>query len=218
MTEQELLEKVALALDRRRLEITRIKRIVSAFDGTIEEQTAATMAIPMLYAHWEGFVHECCSEYVEFLEKQALMPAKANPAIFAFSLRKELKRLTGEHTVERITSFVRASIEMLSLPIRFRDKKINTKSNLKFDELSDLCASLGISVKLLQEQAKKITALVEFRNEIAHGGRGKTWSRQEIDEYSVFVVGILEDFERVIQECVRTGAFLSPRDSNPAVS
>jgi MAE_28990/MAE_18760-like HEPN len=71
MTREDFAATVADAVDRRREEISLILRVVANEEDTVLEQTASIVALPVLYAHWEGFV----KEYIEFVEKQDLEPA-----------------------------------------------------------------------------------------------------------------------------------------------
>ncbi len=65
MTEDDFNQAIANALKNRCLSVTQIKKVVTEMQGKgiAYETTAATMAIPLLYAHWEGFVRETLTIY-----------------------------------------------------------------------------------------------------------------------------------------------------------
>jgi hypothetical protein len=169
MTEDDFNQAIANALKNRCLSITQIKKVVTEMQGKgiAYETTAATMAIPLLYAHWEGFVRETLAIYIKFIETQNISPSITNPTIFAFSLRRQLRSLSGKQTVERLTEFARSTLDMVSKPLKFSDKTIDTKSNLNFEALEELCATLCIDVNRLKENKRDINALVNRRNNIA---------------------------------------------------
>jgi hypothetical protein len=59
--EQRLKVDIADALDRRREVLTQTTRVVDVLGGTRLNQQACAMAVPMIYAQWEGFVKEAPS-------------------------------------------------------------------------------------------------------------------------------------------------------------
>lgn len=62
------LEQIASNLNDRRLQFRQIERIIGEFIGNTLEHTVVAMAIPMVYAHWEGYVKEICQLYLEHIE------------------------------------------------------------------------------------------------------------------------------------------------------
>jgi MAE_28990/MAE_18760-like HEPN len=117
MTEDEFLVNVTDELDRRREAVTRVKRVVAQVRGTTLEQTAAVMAIPVLYAHWEGFVKQAVGTYVEFVESQAMLPHQANAGIFAFSIKKKIRGLIHNQSAAKMTEFAGWLIKIARDPL-----------------------------------------------------------------------------------------------------
>jgi hypothetical protein len=105
VTEEEFMTSVSDELDRRREAVTRVKRVVAHVRGTTIEQTASVMAIPMLYAHWEGYVKQTVGTYVEFIESQAMLPHEANAGIFAFSIKKKIRTLIANQSASKMAEF-----------------------------------------------------------------------------------------------------------------
>jgi hypothetical protein len=126
VTEDEFLASIADELDRRREAVTRVKRVVAHLRGTTLEQTAAIMAIPMLYAHWEGYVKQTVSTYVEFVESQAMLPHQANAGIFAFSIKKKIRGLIHNQSAVKMAEFAGWLINIASVPVAFEDKNVDT--------------------------------------------------------------------------------------------
>jgi len=211
MTEEDFAQAVANALKRRQSSITHIKQVVVEMQGTLYDTTAATMAIPLFYAHWEGFVRETLMIYLEFVEEQQILPQNANPTIFAFSLRRQLRSLSGKQTVERLTEFASSTLAMLSGPIRFSDKTIDTKSNLNFEVLEGLCLAFCIKIERLRDSKADINVLVNRRNNIAHGNKPQKMDLEDIEEYATLVSKILADFETALNEAVIKKTFTKPK-------
>jgi hypothetical protein len=61
--------EVSENLDMRRLEITNLRRVLLSYAGKYLEPTVVRMAIPLLYANWEGYIKEVCQLYLEYIER-----------------------------------------------------------------------------------------------------------------------------------------------------
>jgi hypothetical protein len=204
MTREDFAAILADAVDRRREEISLIQHVVANEAGTILEQTASIMALPVLYAHWEGFVKEVVGEYIEFVEKQDLAPAQAHPTIFSFAMRKRLNGLIESGSVDKMTEFATWIVSSAAQPVRFEDKIIATGGNLSYNKLKDLCDRLKIDIVRLHEDEKKIDALVNRRNNIAHTGRPMKLHRSNVAEDAALVLRLIETFEAILKECVES--------------
>lgn len=192
---------MADAVDRRREEISLIQRVVGGAQHTVLEQTASIMALPLLYAHWEGFVKEVVGEYIEFVEKQDLEPSQTHPTVFSFAMRKRLDGIKSG-SVEKMTDFATWIVGSVAGPVRFEDKSVVTRGNLSYANLKNLCDSLKIDVARLDTDKRKIDALVNRRNNIAHTGRPMKLDRKDVDEDTALVLRLIETFEAILRECV----------------
>jgi hypothetical protein len=199
---------VADCVDRRKKEISLVLRVVANEADTVLEQTASIMAIPVLYAHWEGFVKEVVGEYIEFIEKQNLVPAQAHPTIFSFSMRKNIKLIRETGSVEHMTDFAIWMVEASSSPVRFEDKSVETGGNLSYKNLKELCDNLKIDVAALEADRRKIDALLNRRNNIAHTGRPPKFDQMKVAEDSALVIGLIDSFESILCNCVDLNRYL----------
>ncbi|MCJ2129411.1 MAE_28990/MAE_18760 family HEPN-like nuclease [Methylobacterium sp. E-045] len=213
MTAEEFAQATADAVDRRREEVNLVLRVVAGQEGTVLEQTAAIMALPVLYAHWEGFVKETVSQYIEYIEMQRLHPRTTHPTIFSFAMRKRLKALIDSGSIERMTNFASWIVGTAVEPLRFADKKVVTGGNLSYNNLKELCDSLKIDVVHIESDRKKIDALVNRRNNIAHTGRPPRLDKNDVADDASLVIGLIEKFEVILRECVDANRF---RSSDPA--
>jgi hypothetical protein len=202
MTREDFFLNMADAVDRRREEISLVQRVVANEEETVLEQTASIMALPVLYAHWEGFVKEAVSEYIEFVEKQDLHPEQAHPTVFSFAMRKRLRALVASGSIERMTDFATWVVSNARSPLRFEDKSVSTGGNLSYNNLKDLCDSLKIDVVSLRVYERKINALVNRRNNIAHTGRPQKLNRSDVADDAALVLRLIETFEAILKECV----------------
>jgi hypothetical protein len=210
MSPAEFTESLAEMVDNRRLEITQAKRVVSYLSGNSPlENTACLMAIPILYAHWEGFVKEAIQLYIEYVEAQGLPPARANPVLFTFMMRKKIRSLLSQQTIERMTDFSKWILKNAESPVTFDDKKVDTKSNLSFESLKEICSSIDIDVGSIQGHKKKIDALVHQGNNVAHTGRSQKVSVDEIGERADLVLSLITSFEAILAQCVHDESYVN---------
>lgn len=209
MSDEEFEVLVAEAVDRRREEINLVLRVVANETNTVLEQTAAIMALPVLYAHWEGFVKEVVGEYVDFIEKQLLVPSQAHPTIISFAMRKNLKLLRETGSVEHMTDFAVWMIGASNSPVKFEDKHIETGGNLSYKNLKDLCDNLKIDVANLQSEKKKIDALLSKRNNIAHTGRPPKFDTSNVMDEAALVMRLIENFEKILCDCANSKKYMS---------
>lgn len=196
------------AVDRRREEITRVKRVVGELRDTNLAQTAMLMAVPLLYAHWEGFIKETIELYIEYIEKLDIAPNSADPTVLSFAIRRRLVPLLQSGSVERLSDFVRWMLTMIANPMRFEDKTVETRANLSFENLEHLCETLSIDVASLENQRRKINSLVHRRNNIAHTGRPPQFDKSVIENDASLVLTLISTFESILRECVTANRFL----------
>jgi hypothetical protein len=165
------------------------------------------MAIPVLYAHWEGFVKEAVQMYIEYIEKLSIDPNEAHPTVFSFMLRKRLSSLIAQQSVERMAEFAAWVLANASAPLSFADKTVETRSNLSYDALKDICDSVRVDVSAIESEKRKINALVHRRNNIAHTGRLQKIEFNKITEDADLVLSLIVSFEALLNDNVKSESF-----------
>ena len=100
---------------------------------TLPKQNAALrFSVPILYAHWEGFVKKSTEVYLEYVAKKYLKHNELKPQFIALSLSKKLGQLEIKNleekskTVEFLINEFDKSSNILTKNV------IQTKSNLKY--------------------------------------------------------------------------------------
>ena len=111
-----LLEAIAENVDQRRLEFADVGRVVLKFVGGPLESAASRMAIPMIYAVWEGFAKEVCQLYLEYVEQSVTKAAHLQPAILGHMWTPELRPLTGGLNFDRKKSIAEVALAATSAP------------------------------------------------------------------------------------------------------
>jgi hypothetical protein len=204
-----LFEAIGENLDQRRLEFTNIRRVVLKFVGGPLEPAAARMAIPMIYAVWEGFVKEVCQLYLEYVEQSVSKASHLQPAILGHMWTPELHPLTGGLNFSKKKSVAEMALAAATTPVEFRDteREVNTKSNLNYAVLEDIADHLCLNISTMVGWRASLNALVNLRNNIAHGARPKGLSYIEIDDYARSTLSLMEAFEAVLLTATRNRTF-----------
>ncbi len=204
-----VLEEIAQNLDERRLEITSLRRVLFHYEGKVLENTVVRMAIPMLYADWEGYVKEVCQLYVEYIERLGVRAGELQPDILGYSWRSALRPLTRGLSFERQRTVAQFALASLQQPVRFErgERAIDTKSNLRFEVLEEVASCLCIDIGGLSNWRAHLDALVHLRNNIAHGSRPRAMDCALFEEHASHLVALMEAFEDAVSRALTTRTF-----------
>lgn len=204
-----LKQAIADSFDRRRNALTETFRVVIVHKDTVLVPRACAMAVPMIYAHWEGYIKEVLQLYIEFLEDLALPQRDVSAALLAYawsgSFRKLKDNLSHAKQVE-ITQRLIASLNEV-LVFEKTERRIDTRSNLYFDVLEELAQCLCLDISPLKTAKRKLDALVNRRNQIAHGGREQTLTLLDVEEHRELVLDLMQQFESILVSAIDTTAY-----------
>jgi len=144
-----------------------------------KQNAALRFSVPILYAHWEGFVKKSCELYLEFVAKKFLKHNELKPQFVALSLSKKLGNLEIKNIEER-TKAVEFLINEIDKNSNMQTKNvIQTKSNLRYSVLEEILFVIGIDESKFAHKKSLVNDLVDARNNIAHGD----YLRVEFDAY-----------------------------------
>ena len=204
-----VLEEISDNLDQRRLEITNLRRVVQNYIEKPLETTAIRMAIPMLYAHWEGYVRETCQLYLEYIETSGTKVRELQAGLLAYLWTSALKPLVGGLDFARKKVVAELALTCMENPVKFADSEriINTKSNLNFDVLRDIAVHLCLDISTLMPWRSHLDALVHLRNNIAHGARPRTLDYTNFEEHASSLISLMEEFERSLIRALEDRSF-----------
>lgn len=172
----------------RRKELKIIKDQIPSTNSPLQN-AALRFAVPILYAHWEGFTKKACEYYLEFISNKYLNHIDLKPQFVALSLTKKLGRLEIKN-IEEKTKTVELLLNELNSSSNIPTKNvILTKSNLKFDILEEILFILGLDLSKFTPYKSLINDLVDARNNIAHGNylrvELRTYQSMHIDVQTV---------------------------------
>ena len=141
---ESIIEEITDNLDKRRLEITNLRRVLLNYTGKPLEVTIVRMTIPLLYATWEGYVKEVCQLYLEHIEKSGTLNRELKADLLGYLWTSFLKPLTGGLNFERKKTIANLALNCMDNCVKFApgEKNIDTKSDLNFDNLVEIARNL----------------------------------------------------------------------------
>jgi hypothetical protein len=164
----ELVNAVDGEIGWRKKELKIIKDNIPSKDSSLQRAILRS-AIPILYAHWEGFTKKSCEFYLEYVSNRSIKNRELKPQFISLSLSREIKKVEIR-SMEEKTNAVKYLIDCLDqnaeIPI---NNIIQTKSNLKYTVFKDIIFILGLELSQFECFESLINDLVETRNTIAHG-------------------------------------------------
>ena len=148
----------------------------------VEDALWCRMCIPMIYAHWEGYVVDSLKEMLIFLNSMNLNPSETPTKLLVLCLGDSYKSLSGKQSFNQRVEFTDKFYELLDNTIKFKTK-IETKSNLKSSVLKDLCTIFEFDYDRFEEVMPDIDRLVNIRNSIAHGENSFMLDMDNVNKY-----------------------------------
>jgi len=152
----------------RRKELTLLKSKIPLERNSLQSAMLRS-SLPLLYAHWEGFVKLTMSYYLEFVSKKHLKHNELKSTFIALSLQNKLGDLNNS-SIENRTKIIDFLFNEIDKQSNIPKKNIiNTKSNLKYDVLKEILFILDLDDPHIDSKKDLINDLVTQRNHIAHG-------------------------------------------------
>jgi hypothetical protein len=160
---QDLSDKLDHEIAWRKKDLFAIKSLVK----TNDTDTYLRMSVPLIYAHWEGFVKNAVIYYYSYIRNQTHTFSEVNKGLQTLIIEKQLKAndsnfRKAQKTIDRIND-----VQNIKWP---GDELLSTQSNLNYDVLCELLTKLGMDVSSFETRQKFINKiLIERRNNVAHG-------------------------------------------------
>ena len=209
--EEHLKSKIADCLERRRLAVTETIRVVAEFRGNVLESRSCAMAIPMLYAMWEGYAKEVLQLYIDYLEKSSIVGTNVKSERLAYMWTQSFRKLSAKASNQgRVELIDRLKFD-LNQDLKFgtQEREIDTKSNLFFEQLEVIAASLCLDVSRMKIHERKRNVLVNRRNNIAHGGRETKLQEPDLHDFRDLVLDLMEGLESVVLNGVEQKCYIA---------
>jgi len=160
--------------------------------------------VAICYAHWEGYIRFSAKKYLEHIALRRFQYGDLNRQFFRNYFLPRLAALST--TKASITDRCDLVDEILnSADVRFsrvNDDLINTKANLNFEVLTDICLVCGVPAEIFAEKSTFIdVVLLKRRNAIAHG-ENTLVELNDLDEITNDTIGLMRAFGDALENHV----------------
>lgn len=140
------------------------------------------MCLPMIYAHWEGYVVNSLKLLIGHLNDLELSPNEVPTKFVVLGLGNSYNSLSGKQSFEQKIDFTNRFKELFQKALKFT-KEVDTKSNLNSKVLKELCSIFGFDFESFKNVTSDIDRIVTFRNRIAHGENSIVPESEGIEKY-----------------------------------
>lgn len=166
----ELQDRLDKGLSWRLKEVSYIKS--NTRSATSYAQAALLRAgVPLIYAHWEGFVKEASEAYLAYVASQKLNYGELASCFVVFGAKKHVANLVQSRrsaiNIQAVDFFRKSAVIQADLSM---SNAVNTESNLSSTVFENIAISIGVSTAPYAAYANLIDkVLLDRRNKIAHG-------------------------------------------------
>jgi len=159
--------------------------------------------IPMIYAHWEGFVVSSVKKYFECLNSFNYKTTDLDICYIATAFESELEAISKSQNFDKRKKHLEILLKVVKDRVKF-NKKIDTKSNLNFNTLIMICKKLNFDKSKFNEYKSDLNELVNIRNAIAHGDTPsfRFENFTDIEKYIDLIDNLMLDFIAEIEEII----------------
>jgi len=193
----------------RKKELHALKTLVISNAKGRNHDMCIRAAIPLLYAHWEGFVKQIGVCYLEFVSRQRVKNKDLSLSILALALGQLIHHAVATRKIQKKMDVVDFFRNKQSERCRLNWKKaIHTRSNLNSEAFEDIIASLGLDYSVFATKEKFIDQkLLHNRNQIAHG----KYLLVDLTEYETIhkeVFVLMQDFYQQIEVAASSESYI----------
>jgi hypothetical protein len=200
-TQYQLNEALTRALAWRKHELSNLKLLATTLKREHERSAVRRAALPIIYSHWEGFIKEAATAYLEYVSRRGLKCREVQTNLLALACRGAIRESAASERPHIHSQLIDYLLLNENDPIRipYADV-INTRSNLSSEVLQDILWVIGIEYSdTYRTKAPLIDgSLLATRNEIAHG-RGKQVDEESFLQLHGLVVELLDVFAADIE-------------------
>lgn len=189
-----VVDEIVVSNEWRDGEFAKFKINAAAVDDTLW----CRMCVPMVYAHWEGYVVSSLKLLIDYLNELKLLASDIPTKLVVVGLGDTYRSLSGKQSFSQRIEFTERFRNLLLATVKF-NKQINTKSNLKSGVLEDLCDMYGFDFARFSDVTGDIDRLVNIRNSIAHGENSFVVNMDNVKKYIDSVTTAMDIFREEIE-------------------
>lgn len=159
-------------------DFAKFKKNIASLDQALWNR----MCVPMIYAHWEGFVISSLKILITYLNTLEINPSNIPTNLVVVCLDKSYRSLSGKQSFQQKIEFTDRFKAIFEKNIKFSGK-INTKSNLSSKVLCEICTMFDFDYEKFKTITRNLDMLIRIRNSIAHGENAIIPSKENINNY-----------------------------------
>ncbi|WP_244895208.1 MAE_28990/MAE_18760 family HEPN-like nuclease [Gilliamella apis] len=159
--------------------------------NNVEQILWNRMCIPMIYAHWEGYVIDALKIMLQYLNKLELKHNLMPINLVVLCLGENYKSLSGKQTFSQRIEFTNKFYNLLNNSMCF-STRIETKSNLKSNVFKEICEKFDFETAKYDKYLVEIDSLVNVRNRIAHGENACKVSSDNLNNYIISIYNLTD--------------------------
>ncbi len=140
-------------------------------DSSLAAPTIIRAGVALLYAHWEGFIKNASTAYLNYITNQGIRYEELKSCFVVFGLKGYLNTLTTSRQAEANEKAIEFVLDQMDKPAKITlGSAIDTESNLTSKVFDNIATSLSISRSAYETKYNLIDqSLVLRRHKIAHG-------------------------------------------------
>jgi hypothetical protein len=190
-------------------EISDIKGAIRTAEAT-SRRALIRAGVPILYAHWEGFVKVSSEALLNYINNQGLAYRQLKPCFIAFGAKKKAHGFIASGNPLQNIAVVEFFLNELDsrAEISFAGS-VDTESNLRSMVFERIATSIGVSTAAYETKYILIDkSLVDRRNSIAHG-EFLDVDQNDFDKLSDEVIALLRHYKDDLQNMVQSRYYLN---------
>ena len=208
-----ILEEIEVANYWRETELMSLPRILIRIKNKNEKIALLNASIPLIYAHWEGFVSSSLKILMEFLNAKKLNCIDIHTNVltngYEINLKEDLSNPTYEkESFKKKCKKLECLVNLLNSDFKFQEFKVDTKSNLNFNVLEILCKKFNFSPEKFVSLRLKLEKLVMRRNRIAHGENSFPITKNDMEESIALYVELSNTLKNEIENFIKESKYL----------
>lgn len=168
------------------------------------------MCIPMIYAHWEGFIITAFRLLSDFITSQSIQYSSAPEYLILLANKKRFEYLKGNCNLEQQRKFLQEFLYFQSIGIEIpAESCISANSNLNFRQFKLILSNFNLkTTKKHDNNRRGIEKLVTFRNKIAHGENSVLIELEDVNDLIKCVVEMIDETIIMIEKYVSGKKYL----------
>ena len=165
------------------------------------------MCVPMIYAHWEGFVVSSLKILIEYLNGLNLKSNQIPTRLAVLAMGDAYKTLSGKQSFEQRVAFTNKFKVLFDENVKISNK-IDTKSNLNKSVLKEICEIYSFDYSKFDSLVGDVDRLIHVRNCIAHGENSVVPNFENVEKFIDAVNAAIDIFVAEIDLFVEHEAYL----------